>query len=150
MFYYPGIVVAPTAIINGTPLDCTICKKNTCTFMKDDEDFEEGSLDQTPPEKEQSAWWIKKYCTATSVDSFIMYFPFILLIMALMMVLIERGFIRFAYIYYIFLQYHLLDIFFFSIPKFISYHFQDFQSWYEVGCTLYFSGERGRATQQGC
>ena len=109
MFYYPGIVVAPTAIINGTPLDCTICKKNTCTFMKDDEDFEEGSLDQTPPEKEQSAWWIKKYCTATSVDSFIMYFPFILLIMALMMVLIERGFIRFAYIYYIFLQYHLLS-----------------------------------------
>ena len=62
--------------------------------MKDDDDYEEGSLDQTPPDPPQSAWWIKKYCTATSVDSFIMYFPFILLIMALVIVLIERLFIR--------------------------------------------------------
>ena len=89
-------MVAPTAIINGTPLDCTICTKDTCQFMTDDEDFINGNvtLDQTPPDPAPNAWWIKKYCTATSVDSFIMYFPFILLIMALVMVLIERGFIR--------------------------------------------------------
>ena len=62
--------------------------------MRDDDDFKKGSLDQTPLKPEQNAWWIKKYCTATSVDSFIMYFPFILLMMALVMVLIERGFIR--------------------------------------------------------
>jgi len=87
-------VVAPTAIINGTPLDCTICKKNTCTFMRDDEGFKNGSLDQIPPDPAPNAWWVKKYCTATAVDHFIMYFPFILLLMALVMVLIERGFIR--------------------------------------------------------
>ena len=101
--FWSGIVVAPTAIINGTPLDCTVCKKDTCGFMKDDADFGRmvngtwvnGSLEQNvPSDPAPNAWWIKKYCTATSVDSFIMYFPFILLLMALVMVLIERGFIR--------------------------------------------------------
>ena len=87
-------MVAPTAIFNGTPLDCTICKNDTCQFMTDDEDFKKGRLNQNPPDPAPNAWWIKKYCTATSVDSFIMYFPFILLIIALVMVLIERGFIR--------------------------------------------------------
>ena len=94
IFIFPGIVVAPTAIINGTPLDCAPCQNSTCTFMRDDEDFIKGSLDQTLPNDPQPLWWVKKYCTATSVDSFILYFPFILLLMALVMVLIERGFIR--------------------------------------------------------
>ena len=40
--------------------------------------------------------WVKKICTATAIDGFIAYFPFILLVMALVIVLIERVFIRFA------------------------------------------------------
>ena len=83
-----GLIVAPTAIINGTPLDCTICKDTSCKFAKgrnftikdDDPGF--------------NAWWVKKYCTMTAVDGFILYFPYILLVMALVMVLIERGFVR--------------------------------------------------------
>ena len=92
-------MVAPTAIINGTPLDCTICTNNTCTFMRDDHDFVKGSLDKIAPSPAPSAWWVKKFCTATSVDGFIMYFPFILLLMALAMVLIERGFIRYVMVF---------------------------------------------------
>ncbi len=40
-----------------------------------------------------NAWWVKKYCTMTAVDGFVLYFPYILLIMAVVIVLIERGFI---------------------------------------------------------
>ena len=63
--------------------------------MLDDEDFKKGTLDQNPPDPAPNSNWIKKYCTATSVDYFIEYFPFILLIIALVLVLIERGFIRY-------------------------------------------------------
>ena len=41
-----------------------------------------------------NAWWVKKYCTMTAVDQFILYFPYILLIIALVIVLIERVFVR--------------------------------------------------------
>jgi hypothetical protein len=40
--------------------------------------------------------WVKKVCTATAIDGFIAYFPFILLVMALVIVLIERVFIRYS------------------------------------------------------
>eukprot|EP00095_Tigriopus_kingsejongensis_P004020 maker-scaffold5_size1054832-snap-gene-1.15 protein:Tk04020 transcript:maker-scaffold5_size1054832-snap-gene-1.15-mRNA-1 annotation:"leucine-rich repeat-containing protein 8e" len=83
-----GLIVLPTAIINGTPLDCNFCQKDHC----------DGKLDRNRSEPHDdpgfNAWWVKKYCTFTSVDEFILYFPYILLIMALVIVLIERIFVR--------------------------------------------------------
>lgn len=83
-----GLIVLPTAIINGTPLDCNFCQRDHCA----------GKLDtnRTEPHEDPgfNAWWVKKYCTFTSVDEFILYFPYILLIMALVIVLIERVFVR--------------------------------------------------------
>ena len=37
-------------------------------------------------------WWVKKYCTFTAVDEFVLYFPYILLVMPLVIFLIEEGF----------------------------------------------------------
>ena len=86
--YFTGIIVAPTAIINSTPLDCNFCVKDYChgKFGPD------ANYNQTDPNF--SAWWVKKYCTFTAVDGFILYFPYLLLVMALLIVLIERGFVR--------------------------------------------------------
>ena len=44
-----------------------------------------------------NAWWVKKYCTMTTVDEFTLYFPYVLLIMPLIMVAVEKMFIKYAY-----------------------------------------------------
>ena len=76
----------PTAIINSTPLDCTLCRPGICP--------NNGSFDFSITDPGFNAWWVKKYCTFTAVDGFVLYFPYFLLIMALVMLLIERGFIQ--------------------------------------------------------
>ena len=84
VIYFTGLIVLPTAIINGTPLDCTLCQESICpkNFTSD------------LPDPKFNAWWVKKFCTLNgTVDSFILYFPFVLLIIALLLILIERGFI---------------------------------------------------------
>ncbi len=84
-----GIIVAPTSIINGTPLDCNFCRENYCGVYNETHGKAENRSDP-----QYNAWWVKKYCTVTAVDGFIMYFPYILLIMALVIVLIERVFVK--------------------------------------------------------
>ncbi len=81
-----GIIVLPTAIINNTPLDCTWCQVGLpgCPVNY-------TSINTKDPE--YNAWWVKKYCTFEFVDGFILYFPYTLLIMALVLLLIERGFV---------------------------------------------------------
>ena len=60
-----GVVLVPTAIITGTPLDCTYCVKDYC------------GTNHTNTGKENpgfNAWWVKKYCTYNgSVDGFLLY-----------------------------------------------------------------------------
>jgi len=41
-----------------------------------------------------NAAWVTKYCTMTEVDNFILYFPYVLLLIPLIMVGMERGLIR--------------------------------------------------------
>ena len=79
-----GLIVLPTAIINGTPLDCTLCQPGICPLDKIRNDSADPGF---------NAWWVKKYCTFTAVDDFLLYFPYFLIIIALVIVLIERGFI---------------------------------------------------------
>ena len=82
--FFVGLIVLPTAIINGTPLDCTLCQESICP--------KNFTSDLADPKF--NAWWVKKFCTLNgTVDSFILYFPFVLLIIALLLILIERGFI---------------------------------------------------------
>ena len=38
--------------------------------------------------------WVTKYCTMKEVDNFILYFPYVLLLIPLIMVGMERGLIR--------------------------------------------------------
>jgi len=86
-----GLLTVPTSIItSGTPLDCNFCQGDICLGAE---------FNKTPPEGKEddpgfNAWWVKKYCTQTAVDKFILYFPFILLLMALFLVLIENVFIH--------------------------------------------------------
>uniref|UniRef100_A0A0K2U8T8 Uncharacterized protein n=1 Tax=Lepeophtheirus salmonis TaxID=72036 RepID=A0A0K2U8T8_LEPSM len=113
-----GLIVAPTAIINGTPLDCNFCTEDGCKDY-----FERTNTshrDAEPPD--YNFWWVKKYCTMTAVDGFILYFPYILLIMALMIVLIERVFIR------IFQAGLKLEAFYSLIQKDIEETQEDFSS----------------------
>ena len=85
-----GLLTVPTSvIIGGTPLDCNFCQKDHC---KGKFGWEPGSNATEDPKF--NAWWVKKYCTQTAVDVFILYFPYILFMMALAIVLIERVFIR--------------------------------------------------------
>lgn len=84
-----GLIVAPTALVNGTPLDCNLCSTNPCNYS---ELIGGKYINQTDPKFNMN--WVKKVCTATAVDGFIVYFPFILLVMALVIILIERAFIR--------------------------------------------------------
>ncbi len=76
---------------SGTPLDCNICERIPCNYTIADKDSGEY-VKQVDPKF--NANWVKKICTATAIDGFIAYFPFILLVMALVIVLIERVFIR--------------------------------------------------------
>ncbi len=96
-----GLIVAPTAIINSTPLDCTPCQADRCpddkfrTTYDDEEAQSHADVDASKVnQKDINAWWVKKFCTMTAVDEFIMYFPYILLIMAFVIVLIEKMFVR--------------------------------------------------------
>jgi len=98
-----GLIVIPTAMIMGTPLDCNYCQKDHCGegFMNLElypnktqvfNDLDEPVYRADPG---FSAWWAKKYCTLNgSVKAFMLYFPYILLISALILVLIERIFLK--------------------------------------------------------
>ena len=80
-----GVVMVPTAIISGTPLDCNYCLEDYCphnitNINKDNPGF--------------SAWWVKKFCTYNgAVDNFLLYYPYFLLLMALLLFALERIFL---------------------------------------------------------
>jgi len=83
-----GVITVPTAIITGTPLDCSPCHHQHCrvgeeVFVNND----------TVPGFNN--WWVKKFCTMNgSIDPFMLYFPYFLLLIALALVFIERVFTK--------------------------------------------------------
>ena len=81
----PGLIVFPTAMISSTPLYCTICTKGLC---------EDGSKTSQEKDPGHHPWWLKQYCTLDpkTVDQFLLYFPYVLLIVALTLFGIERAF----------------------------------------------------------
>ena len=73
-----------------------MCERIPCNYTLDSGgEF----VKQTDPKFNMN--WVKKVCTATAIDGFIAYFPFILLVMALVIVLIERVFIRYSIVKYL-------------------------------------------------
>ena len=62
--------------------------------MKVREDFSYASRDTLPGYRSA---WVTKYCTMKEVDDFTLYFPFIILMFSLLMVVVERGFNRYYY-----------------------------------------------------
>jgi len=80
-----GVVMVPTAIISGTPLDCNYCVDDFCSA-------EMTNINKTNPGF--NAWWVKKFCTYNgSVDNFLLYYPYFLLLMALLLFALERIFL---------------------------------------------------------
>ena len=81
-------------MFSNTPLDCTVCDKQdgNCDFMEGKENFHpiDGS---NVPDPGHNAWWVKKYCTMTEVNYFTLYFPYLLLLIPILMIAIEKGFI---------------------------------------------------------
>jgi len=86
-----GIIIVPTAMITGTPLDCTYCLEDYCSFPN------QTKIDQREVKNPgYNAWWVKKFCTLNhqAVDPFMLYFPYFLLIVAMILVAIERTFVK--------------------------------------------------------
>ena len=100
-----GLIVSPTAIFNSTPLFCTLCTK-------------EGQCGPHPPAPDDPgyhAWWVnllkvlhflpammeavsnvplfryvRTFCTHTAIGKFTVYFPYVLLVSALILFSIEK------------------------------------------------------------
>ena len=75
----------PTSIISGTPLHCTFCNNETLCGQHD-------QFNSTSSDPDYNMWWVKEFCTFEAVDEFLLYFPHVLLCMALILMLIERVF----------------------------------------------------------
>jgi len=82
-----GLIVVPTAIIMGTPLDCNFCQTDHC--------FPNTNAEKNFTDPGFNAWWVKKFCTMNgSVEPFMLYFPYFLLLIALLLFAVERMFLK--------------------------------------------------------
>ena len=81
-----GVVLVPTAIITGTPLDCNYCQNDFCGANITNQGKENPNF---------NAWWVKKFCTYNgAVDNFLLYYPYFLLLIALLLFAMERIFLQ--------------------------------------------------------
>ena len=81
-----GLLVMPTSMITSSQLECTLCKNET-GFC--------GATPKTPYDEDPNfnSWWVKNACTFNgSVESFMLHFPYVLLIIALILFAVERVF----------------------------------------------------------
>merc|ERR1719464_239998 len=79
-------------MISTTPLWCNECTKGLCEDEKISQ-HPNGTLIKGPHDK----WWLKQYCTLDpeTVNQFLLYFPYVLLLVAVTLFAIERAFTRF-------------------------------------------------------
>lgn len=86
-----GVVLIPTAIVTGTPLNCNFCPNRNQTDNPDGWCLNED--DHVNPGF--NAWWTKEYCTYSgAVDAFLLYFPYFILLIALTLFTLEKVFQR--------------------------------------------------------
>ena len=95
-FQITGFIVYPTALITNPSLDCNVCREKTCTFahfnpILNMTDYDDPTYDR---------WWVNKYCTHSAKDDhdgvefFILYFPYVMIIIPLTLVMIEQSFAK--------------------------------------------------------
>ena len=79
----------PTTMFSNSPLWCQLCSEDTknCDFMEDREDFNRAEKDPG-----YYGGFVRKYCTMHEVDQFIVYFPYLMIIIPMMMIASEQGF----------------------------------------------------------
>ena len=88
-------ITIPTAIVHGSPLQCNYCFVNNCdgrefVNLKEGDEIKAGSS----IDPGYNYFWVPHYCTEVALDGFIVFFPYILLIMTILIVLVERVFMR--------------------------------------------------------
>ena len=86
-----GLIVMPTALVVNKPLHCNFYGDKNISRSALAE-IENSTIDYSKDPK-FNLWWVRKACLFNgSVSSFVLYFPYILLIMALILFAIERIF----------------------------------------------------------
>ena len=78
-------------MVEGTPLICQECYKYNCDFFRKPASYDVSLSDYN---KTYEWRWVKKYCTSTAVHPFISYFPYVLFLMAFVMIMLEQGFTK--------------------------------------------------------
>ena len=82
------LILVPTTIIMRTPLNCNFCQADHCSLPG--KDFINRKEDPKFNSK-----WVKKFCTMNgSVEQFMLYFPYFLLMIAMVLFMIERFFLK--------------------------------------------------------
>jgi hypothetical protein len=86
-----------------TPMDCSLCNPNmTNCGLETLGLLDEGQISKfaekikADGEPKHNAWWVKKFCTQNFVDGFTLYFPYFLLMVPIVMVAIQKGFIKYV------------------------------------------------------
>ena len=94
-----GLVAMPTTMFSNTQLECTICNKNlsNCGFMMDQIGVYRKGCNPIDSEKNVSdpnhnGAWVNKFCTMTAINSFILYFPYGLILIPLLLIFLHKGF----------------------------------------------------------
>ena len=86
-----GVILIPTAVVTNTPFECNLCKQDYCS--NDTATF--SNTEKDPLDPGFNNWWVKKYCSFNgSVDGFIMYYPYFLLLIALLLYATEQIFVK--------------------------------------------------------
>ena len=76
-----GLIVSPTAIFNSTPLFCTLCTQpGQCG----------DHPPALPPLPDYHIYYVRTYCTHKAIGKFTVYFPYVILVSALVLLSIEK------------------------------------------------------------
>ena len=75
-----GIIVAPTSLVMGTTLDCTFCTKDHC-----------GQYSNTEEDPGLNIYFVRRNCALEELSPIILYFPYFLLIIATVLVMMDRS-----------------------------------------------------------
>lgn len=100
-----GFLTLPTAYVTGNPVECVV---HPDLWNKTDiwdplgvgktnvfeDQYEEEYIGYPIETVRITHWYVKRYCTEKFVSKFVFYFPYILLIVPLTLVLVDRIFIK--------------------------------------------------------
>ena len=85
-----SLIVLPTSIVTLTPLECSQCTNGLELVGICQENWNKTEYDNTTKVMGWNTKWAKNYCTYAAVHPFLLYYPHVLLIIALILMLIER------------------------------------------------------------